>query len=224
MPEAVREANLGAGEDYLPRWILLALPPFLLPLAVAAWLRAHWSEIPVRFPYHWNAHGEADAWTIRSERAVYSPLLFCGATMLLMLLMSLATFHGSRRAEQRLATMKIVVAAMYLLAIVFAMVALMPVFHIQPWLLVVPTVLFSIGAAAWSYRFIRAPGRGAEMTPDACWYLGQIYYNPQDPAVFVQKRLGLGYTVNFGNGISWVVLGVVLVAVGGMVFLLPTSG
>jgi uncharacterized membrane protein len=224
MPEAVREANLGAGEEHLPRWILSALPPFLFPLAAAAWLRAHWSEIPVRFPYHWNAHGEADAWTTRSERAVYGPLLFCGAVMLLMLLMSLATFYGSRRAEQRLATMKIMVAAIYLLAIIFSMVALMPVVHIQLWLLLAPALLFTIGAVAWSYRFIRAPGRGAEATPDACWYLGQIYYNPQDSAVFVQKRLGLGYTVNFGNRISWVLLGVVVAAVGGMVFLLPPAG
>jgi uncharacterized membrane protein len=184
---------------------------------------AHWNEIPARLPYHSNAHGEADAWTTRSERAVYGPLLFCAAVMLLMLLLSLATFYGSRRAEQRLATIKIVVAAMYLLAIIFTMVALMPVLHIQPWLLVVPTVLFLIGTAVWSYRFIRSPRRGAEVTPDAYWYLGQIYYNPQDSAVFVQKRLGLGYTVNFGNRISWVLLGVVVVAMGGMAFLLPPS-
>jgi len=224
MPEAVREAGFGTGEEHLPRWILLALPPFLFPLAVAAWLRAHWSELPARFPVHSNAHGEADAWTTRSERAVYGPSLFCAAVMLLMLLMSLATFYGSRRAEQRLATMKIVVAGMYLLAIIFAMVALMPVLHIQVWFLALPTVLFSVVSVAWSYRFIRAPGRGAEATPDACWYLGQIYYNPQDSAVFVQKRLGLGYTVNFGNRISWALLGVVVVAVGGMAFLLPASG
>jgi uncharacterized membrane protein len=64
--------------------------------------------------------------------------------------------------------------------------------------------------SAWSYRFISATGRGAEVTPDACWYLGQIYYNPQGPAVFVRKRLGLGYTVNFGNRFSWVLLGAVM--------------
>ena len=121
IPEAVREAGLSEGGQEMPRWILWAWPPFLFPVAAAAWLHAHWSGIPARFPYHWNAYGEADRWGVRSERAVYGPLLFCAATLLLMLYITLVTFYDSRRAEQRLATMKIVVAAMYLLAIVFIM-------------------------------------------------------------------------------------------------------
>ena len=36
-----------------------------------------------------------------------------------------------------------------------------------------------------------------------------------------RRRLGLGYAVNFGNRISWVLLGVV---VGGIASLLPVSG
>jgi len=34
----------------------------------------------------------------------------------------------------------------------------------------------------------------------ARWYVGGIVYcNPDDPALFVEKRLGIGYTINFGN-------------------------
>ncbi len=34
---------------------------------------------------------------------------------------------------------------------------------------------------------------------DRYWYGGFFYNNPDDPAVFVPKRFGLGWTVNFGN-------------------------
>jgi uncharacterized membrane protein len=34
---------------------------------------------------------------------------------------------------------------------------------------------------------------------DRYWYGGLFYNNPDDPAVFVPKRYGLGWTVNFGN-------------------------
>jgi uncharacterized membrane protein len=34
---------------------------------------------------------------------------------------------------------------------------------------------------------------------DQYWYGGIFYNNPDDPAVFVPKRYGLGWTVNFGN-------------------------
>ena len=31
------------------------------------------------------------------------------------------------------------------------------------------------------------------------WALGLFYFDPQDPSIFVEKRFGLGYTLNFGN-------------------------
>jgi uncharacterized membrane protein len=223
MPETVREADLRPAEEPLPRWILLSLPPFLFVAAAAAWLRAHWREIPERFPYHWAYNGEPNRWAVRSERAVYGPLLFCAAMMLLILSIGLATFYGSRRSEQRLATLKLIVAGIYCISTIFVGIAVMPVMHFPLWLFGPPIILFIGGAMIWQYKFLNDPERRAEATPDACWHLGQIYYNPQDPAIFVQKRLGLGYTVNFGNRISWVLLAVVLAALGGMIFLLPRS-
>ncbi|MEQ8198139.1 MAG: DUF5808 domain-containing protein [Clostridiaceae bacterium] len=34
---------------------------------------------------------------------------------------------------------------------------------------------------------------------DDCWKLGSIYYNPNDPSLFVEKRFGVGWTLNYGN-------------------------
>ena len=34
---------------------------------------------------------------------------------------------------------------------------------------------------------------------DRYWYGGFFYNNPDDPAMFVPKRYGLGWTPNFGN-------------------------
>jgi hypothetical protein len=51
---------------------------------------------------------------------------------------------------------------------------------------------------------------GGDGTPDECWKLGFLYINPADPAIFVEKRLGLGYTCNFGNQTTWLFLGLIL--------------
>jgi uncharacterized membrane protein len=40
-------------------------------------------------------------------------------------------------------------------------------------------------------------------TPDDCWKLGQFYFNPDDAAVWVEKRAGVGYTLNFARPLSW---------------------
>jgi uncharacterized membrane protein len=45
---------------------------------------------------------------------------------------------------------------------------------------------------------------GTEETPDECWKWGFIYYNPQDPAFLVEKRIGYGWTLNCGNKWTWV--------------------
>jgi uncharacterized membrane protein len=37
-----------------------------------------------------------------------------------------------------------------------------------------------------------------------------FYINPKDPALFVEKRFGIGYTVNLGNRWSWIFLVITL--------------
>lgn len=47
-----------------------------------------------------------------------------------------------------------------------------------------------------------------------CWYWGGlIYYNPNDPAVFVEKLVGIGMTVNMGNWRALLYLAVFLVPI-----------
>jgi uncharacterized membrane protein len=50
-----------------------------------------------------------------------------------------------------------------------------------------------------------------DRTPDDCWKLGQFYFNPDDAAVWVEKRAGIGYTLNFARPLSWLWLLGVLV-------------
>jgi len=48
---------------------------------------------------------------------------------------------------------------------------------------------------------------------DRYWYGGVFYNNPNDPALFVPKRFGLGWTMNFGHPRAKLILfGMVLVA------------
>ena len=59
-----------------------------------------------------------------------------------------------------------------------------------------------------------ADGAGAmpvgDRTPDECWKWGQIYYNPGDAAIWVEKRAGVGYTLNFARPLAWAILLLVL--------------
>ncbi|GAB1157417.1 DUF1648 domain-containing protein [Paenibacillus illinoisensis] len=41
---------------------------------------------------------------------------------------------------------------------------------------------------------------------DEYWKLGFIYFNPNDPSFTVEKRYGIGWTINFARPLSWVLL------------------
>jgi uncharacterized membrane protein len=60
-----------------------------------------------------------------------------------------------------------------------------------------------------------------DTTPDSCWTFGRIYVNRDDPALFVERRMGLGYTLNLGNPWSWVVVIVFVMAISVPLLLVP---
>jgi uncharacterized membrane protein len=205
---AIREASLSTSADHLPRWILLTLPPFAAPIAAAAWLRAHWDELPQRFPVHFDLNGVPNRWAEKSARGVYGPPLIEAGLMLLILLLGLAMFYGARRGPQRSAVLKIQAAAIYFIAYIFTLVSMLPVKRPGIAFTLVPTLVFTIAVLAWCFKMAGDPDMPVDSTPDDHWKLGSIYYNPADPVLFVQKRIGFGYTLNFGNPVSWISLGV----------------
>lgn len=45
-----------------------------------------------------------------------------------------------------------------------------------------------------------------DRTEDRYWLLGVIYFNRDDPAVLVEKRFGIGYTLNFARPMAWTII------------------
>ena len=41
---------------------------------------------------------------------------------------------------------------------------------------------------------------------DDRWYGGVFYANRKDPAVVVPKRFGIGWTLNLGRPVSWLIM------------------
>lgn len=115
------------------------------------------------------------------------------------------------------------------LAVSFAWMGLLPLYHqanvrmpdFAP--ILIASLLFILFTVGWlmyigqggenlSPRDVPpapAPAGAAagDRTPDRCWKAGVIYINRNDPAVLVEKRFGVGYTLNFGHPVSWLLLG-----------------
>ena len=51
-----------------------------------------------------------------------------------------------------------------------------------------------------------------DRTLDRYWKLGIFYFNREDSAIFVEKRFGLGYSLNFARPAAWMILALLCVA------------
>lgn len=215
----VRQASLSPAAppaSFRPGFLLL---PFLALLLTALYLHLHWNEIPQRFPVHWLANGQPNRWATRDWHGVYSPLLMGAAINFFLLGLAWMLARLSRNTVMRYVTVRVLEVLVYPLTLTFVVIGLLPLTKfnpLAPLLCVVAGMLLAIaGVLYWSYRKISA-ARETDVSPepqaDTYWKAGLFYYNPGDPAIFVAKRTGIGYTFNFAHKVVWLVLAGILIA------------
>ena len=63
----------------------------------------------------------------------------------------------------------------------------------------VAAIVLSIVVGIRAAVYLRHPRPAMRPTNDAHWRFQSLYFNPQDPALFVPMRRGVGWTLNFGR-------------------------
>lgn len=217
-------------------WALLLL---VLPLVGAVMALAGYGRLPARIATHYNAAFTADAFADKSWAVALFPLftqLFMAAVFVVSYLFmrrAPASVRGNPQAAPGAARFRRVMAALFLVIGVLAQAELLLVELL--WFLPVPVwahfvllgAMLALTAALFVvyFRLVRVKKpRGPILDDDARWVLGLFYYNPGDPSVFVEKRSGIGYTVNFGHPLGWVFLLGIIVVVVLVLVLAPRSG
>jgi uncharacterized membrane protein len=207
----IREASLEPERAGLPGGAVMQAGPFVLLAAAALWLSTRWSTLPERLPAHWNWRGDPDRFVSRSALGATLPLLIGGAVCLLLLAIQIGIRYGAARSPLRRFSLRVLLAGEYLAAVVCSgsLAAMVSGGRILTPLLVIccagAAALF-VATIAMALNRPRQRARNA-----AAWHAGVFYVDRDDPALFVPKRIGVGYTFNFGNPRA-VLLASVLVA------------
>lgn len=225
----VREAVLEPRSTRPPGGWIVQAGPFAILLAVGVFLHFHWDEIPARFPIHWGIDGRPNGWSSRTPVGVYAPLLFGALISACMWLMANSLLRSARIVDRARPVLVLhdfahrvglfLLLIEFFLAVVFSCVGLLPLTGALPvmiaTILMLPAVFVLI---VWLNKGRMDAGRASETglaalgdgTPDECWKLGVLYFNPDDAALWVEKRVGIGYTMNFAHISAWIIMGLIL--------------
>ena len=95
---------------------------------------------------------------------------------------------------------------------------------IAPAILVVAVIILSLTTGQSGSRVkVIVDEKGTKKTfnrnDDAYWHLGVLYVNKNDPSLFVEKRFGVGFTMNWARPMSWVIFFGIIAAIAASVFL-----
>lgn len=230
----IRDADLTEHDPSSAVVVVVALP-LLAMGSVALWTYNHWNVLPDLYPIHWTLGLEPDAWVRRTPMHVYGLLgLLTGATALIAVLCFGLLFWSRRLGASRRSDRSATVAITLLLFAEYVMAAnaMLPL-----GLSADGTELAIFIAIVGASAYLIVVGRGgafsghsgrfapsSDPTPDAAWKAGLLYFNPDDPALFVEKRFGLGWTINFGNPWAWAVVCMAFIPmVLGIVFVLSVQ-
>ena len=209
-----------------PAWLWCLKVCFFIAIAACAgYLWMHWADIPETFPTHWGMDGKPNGWSNRTPAGVFWPLGMAGAVGLVIMALGsipkwarrVDTDAESIRQHARLVlwTDVMLTISAYIVALPLALIAVtLPLRHSNDMgnLLVfalIPVVLMSFVSAILIYviaqnRRKSPPSCVGDRTQDSNWKWG-FYYAPDDPALWVEKRFGFGWTVNVGHPVGKII-------------------
>ncbi|MFF2483261.1 DUF1648 domain-containing protein [Paenibacillus sp. NPDC058071] len=204
-------------KTYSNAWFLIHIA---IAAATAVYLYTIYDSIPDRFATHYDFQGKADAFSNKSWLTVFEIPMIQLAMIAVFWLVNWLTAVTKQQADPKAPKKSLAnsikfrkLTSLFLIALSLPIIGFLSAIIIAsvteggdaiiPVITMTFLVLLVVGIAAIITMSIRVKKEVYQeettITPidrDEYWKLGSIYYNKSDPALFVEKRHGIGFTVN----------------------------
>lgn len=204
--------------DYVP--LIWEILPLAITAATVIYLALQYPSAPALLPQHYDLQGHVDRYAAKTIPSFFLLVwlqLFMEGLLLVFALLTVRAKAIPGAADERfrriwlraLFGMRALLILMFgaLAAWLTANMTATTVSRNGVWIVTVPflvivlggTLILSLRTGQGGAR-LGAPGEPAtDRSDDRYWKLGVIYVNPGDPSIFVERRFGIGWTVNLGN-------------------------
>ncbi|MEG0258666.1 MAG: DUF5808 domain-containing protein [Lysinibacillus sp.] len=229
----VRVVDLTArSRDEMLPWPFFAAPiSVTIMLIVVTFFQ--YNQMPHQIAVHWGPSGEADAWTNKTYfTAISLPLVMLMMQFMLWgtvdsMKRSAIRVTANRKEEsiesqlktRKFASWFLMVAiydlTMLLTTLQFSNIhpsiakspVLLPLFLIFTAIIFGSVIILVLKLRKWRLAYAEnVKSEIMDVDEDRFWKGGLIYINRQDPSVFVEKRFGVGWTMNLANPRGYIVI------------------
>ncbi|KGR89028.1 DUF1648 domain-containing protein [Lysinibacillus boronitolerans] len=230
----VRAIDLTArSRDEMLPWSFFAVP-LGISVFLIIYTVLHYDQMPNDIAVHWGPSGEADAWRDKTYfTAISLPLIMLMMQCMMWGItdsikrsaIKLAVNHKEESLEDQLKTRKYM--SWQILMISYALTALLtilqlsniypsmtvgykllPVFILFLVVLLGSLLIYVLKKHKHKVRYeANIDSQVMDVDEDRYWKGGLIYMNRQDPSIFVEKRFGVGWTMNLANPRGYIVIG-----------------
>ena len=181
------------------RWDLLPLLGFIALAGLLAW---RWPLLPERLATHFDALGRPNGWTPKPA----IPYVVLGVPLTLWGMFLLITRTSSRHLPA-LGALLVPFRNLFSLGVQCVFGDLLIQTEGPGWGTGIGIGLILGGAVLMATRAFKAT---RALPPDPRYRGGAFFYDPADPRLLVPKRLGLGWTFNFGRPMAWLLMAILL--------------
>ncbi|QNF30020.1 DUF1648 domain-containing protein [Metabacillus elymi] len=234
----ITDLSVRSQDEMLP-WSIYLLP-IIITFGVIGYTVLQYDLLPQQIPTHWGIDGEADAFTEKTPvSAILMPLTLLMMQLMFLgihvgtkksgIKLSATSTSASRMRQLTLRKYSswLMLLVSFLLTVMFSFFQLQtihPELFAGATMLATP-IIFLIVVLVGTITFAIKVGRSdkhnvvdteeniADFDDDSDWKGGLIYFNRQDPSIFVEKRFGVGWSLNFGNPIGYFIILLPLLAI-----------
>ncbi|SOC43989.1 DUF1648 domain-containing protein [Ureibacillus acetophenoni] len=235
----VTDLSIRSQDEMLP-WFVFLLP-MIITIGLMIYTIMNYHLLPDLIPTHWGPTGEPDAFTAKTPfTAVQMPGMLLLMQIMFIFVhigtkksgIKLSATNALASKRRQLGMRKY--SSWLLFFVSFAVTIMFSYFQLStihpnlfegtslqliiPFgflaLVLIATIIFSIKVGR-SDKEIEPIIEGdiTDIDEDRYWKGGLWYFNKNDPSIFVEKRFGIGYTLNFANPLGYLIVLVPLVII-----------
>ncbi len=225
--------QLGFREHNLTHSHLWFLAPILIAILLIIVTFHSYNLIPNQIPTQYNFSGDVTNWAEKSYRNVLLHPVMLIYMSFLFLFINITISKSKQQIDPNNPEASIqktvifrrrwsmfTIVSNYVLTILFTIMQLSLIYPINrsgisilslltAAIIVFGAIVLSITTGQGGSRlkqFQDMEGNLINRDDDQYWKLGQFYFNKNDPSLFLEKRFGIGWTINLARPLSWIIL------------------